>query len=532
MWVSKNSTTKITHVIGTIGFDRITLSNINATSLPFDVPVRQYLPNQSMIDTTINNHTIQVSPNKIRIYGKNYIYSFGNQGKRGFEKIELHASDERTDNLKNLTVCEVQAAFQEAADDLLHAYKIDIKKSAKHIRIYAAEINVTFPVTYPMHQYSRVLHLLGHTKKTAEYISEKNELETYYINTGKTKEAKIYSKSEQFSQIYHIDCDPYLLRYEVYETEQILSQMATTEESKMHKHLLFSELTQQNLEQHFLDNISKRFQTTDQLLAKQLDFNAQMNSYIMAVFSLALQKALRTDATTFAESIFMYFHAVEINTGVPVLLDIRDLKKALTNTALPDHVKESLDKTLTNIIENHTEYNEIVNAFIGQSELYEELKKKLCNKETYQLTLYNEDGRNALIWWDNPSHVNCQNEAHNLTLDYKINNDLRALVESKYPENQFAQYFKIFRTTNTPPIYYTSKKTLEYDEELEDWNQSNDFDIQIIKDSYVNEKKAELDIILKEMLEPDPHVDQTDYAAESELNRRKALLYDWLFDSL
>lgn len=480
METAKDSTICQNRILGTIGFDRVTLTGLYGKIPPFQVPVSNVFPDRTILDKQISGYTLQASPKKIKIYGPDFIFSFGNQSDRGFAKIEIHASDETDENLMNLSVDMLIKRLFEINNEIKAIYGIDVVKDENTIRIYSAEINVTVPIEHKLDDYKRILKLLSfidtkQKNKTAEYKSGNHELETFYIINGRTKNIKIYAKNTELESTKNIDCDCSLLRYEIYETEQNLSSISSNSDD--HK-LYLKDITQHDLEQHFIYIINEQFSKTDSYLEEQKRFPTQANDHFISLFSISLQHVLRTDPASFIESVLSYLKSKEDEVGTPIFLDIQDIVDAFSKTNVPDRIKDLFNKAIQDVSIHSDLYPEFSLGFIGQRTLYNELKTKLCQATRYRCLLYKTpDEYTSLIYWNNSNHTSNFPE-----------NSFEDMLLNKITKKKGAKY-TLHKTSNKKEIFYIRERSIIQQDpsfQIPPSRQPYKVNIYILKESYVN----------------------------------------------
>lgn len=463
MKLAESSHIKANRIIGQIGFDRITLIKLIDMKEKFTEPISVYFPDQNVLSQNIAGHTLNVSVRKARIFGPGYTFSFGNQGDAPFTKIELHARETGEDNLSNLNVEGVWHKLDDAAADLLKNYQMHLRYNKDSIRIYAAEINVTFPLAKPFNNYRRIIRMLAAASSTGakkmEVSGKSNKLETYYILNGATRNSDFYDKKKDLEQKCDIDCDCPLMRYEIYGKEQILSRMSSSLEDKEKGHPLLhlKNINDAAVRDFFVQSAKNIFSKLDDLLSTGIDFSSHINFILNTLLSSAVQRTLRTDAATFIEDMMQKFHFYESETSTALFLDLTDLISAVKTSALLDDCKIPLVSALESVLDAPEKYSMSCQYFIGQRELYEELKSKLCQEHTYEFTLCNiGDDNKRLVWWDNPLHEKISTKNMDST---NVFWQLRDFLD-KYKNGSYQDY-SIYKTSNSYPLIYVRKDFLQ-----------------------------------------------------------------------
>lgn len=395
--------------IGFVGFDSITFSNLINQTSPFQTPIFKTIPGNLKTQNTINsNCTISLSIQKCRIYGSDYIFSYGNQGDRPFSKLKIHASKEGQDNLQNKTLDEMKSRLKEILEEIFQNFCIRIDYDEKRIRIYQAELNITFPTEYPFESYKRILNLMAYVsgqnvKKGT--VTNHEHLETFYLLNGKTKKYIVYSKSTDLSEKMNISSNNHLLRYEIFGTEQTLSIISTDEDDRKNHHLHLINLTNENIEKYFYASTNSIFNRIHEYITEKnkKDTSFENPSLLQKIYPFALQRILRTDAASFLETVLHRFHDEENQTGAPELFDIKDLEKHIEESKLPEPDKIQILDTLTQIENRPDHFDPVCRSFIGQNEMLMELQRNLTHKNCYDMTLLQTRTGNKLIYW-NASH--------------------------------------------------------------------------------------------------------------------------------
>lgn len=456
---------QINRVIGQIGFDKITLSNL-VYEKEYPQPIDDYFTNKNVLDSSIAGHTIYRTSRKAIIYGPGYELSFGTHGRRPFSRITLHVSDEeKADNLSNMSLDQVKEKLASALADV-HAYcglDFDDRLDMELVRVYKAEINITVPISRPYNDYRRILRLMeslyDHKDGTAEYMDQNGVLQTVYLLSGRTKNTDIYDKRAELEQTKdpHVDCDCNLLRYEIKGSEQALALMSTDPYDKIQGHYLLhlANITTESMESFFLESTTTLFEKMDTYLRKETDFSFRSCSNLHAIQTAALKVALRMDPAGFIEKILMQY-AVPETTGHPLtLLDIQDLVSSIGSSDMDPECQRLLTESLNDIATHPKRYDEACSAFLDQREIYNELHEKLCSsKVRYEMSMLSADDQcKYLVWWQNPSHKKLEIPDHDETLfEWQ-------LAQTRPTGWQNAD---IMVTSNRIPIYYLRQDRYEY----------------------------------------------------------------------
>lgn len=404
----------INRKIGSVGFDSITFSNLMPQFTPFQTPICKTVPSEIRRTPSC---TMNLSIQKCRIYGPDYIFSYGNQGDRPFSKLKIRASKEGQDNLQNRTLDEMKTRAKEILSEIFHSFSIRTEYDETKIRIYDAELNITVPIKYPLDNYKRIFNLmactLGENTKQATVTDNNQKLETFYLLSGMTKKYTIYSKSNDISNKIGIDSDTNLLRYEIFASEQTLSALSCHESDKKTHQLHLSNINGRDIEQYFFSSTETLFKKTAAYLAKKNKATSptKNKTLLQRIYPIALRRILRADTDSLIEAVLHEFHAAESKTGDPVLFDLSDFYTHIKESDLSEADKEQICKTLKDMEDHSDRFDPICKVFIGQNDMLHELRYKLTNRNTYNMTLLQTKNNKLLIWWDNPTHQTIPNLA-------------------------------------------------------------------------------------------------------------------------
>lgn len=469
-------TPEINRTLGRIGFDRITLTHLiryedrRHNEKLFKEPIYKAFPNKDVLDANIAGHTLTRSVRKATIYGPGYEFSFGNHGGAPFTKISLHVTKEETaDNLGNMSVDQVWEKLHDALDDIQNYYRLNMTKWFKPelVRVYRAEINITFPISRNFSDYQRILRLMTAVSEksvSAEYRGQTSSLETFYIISGKTKSIDVYDKRAEMEKKprLQMDCDSNLMRYEIKGYEQYLSQMSLDDEDRQkgHYQLHLTNIDDACVERLFLESTSTLFEKMDSHLRKQFPSSAAAGN-LNSIYNASLIMALRSNAPEFVEKVLMQYASRERDSAL-VLLDIDDLISAINDSAIDTECKRLLCSSLDDINMHPERYSDGCSCFVGQREMYEELRQKLganqdpksANLVHYEMTvLKSDDNRQFLVWWQDPYHKKLVIPDHDET---SVEWQLAKMRPSGWEDAD------IMETNNTPPLYYLHKDDYEY----------------------------------------------------------------------
>lgn len=448
--IADTSFFKANRIIGKVGFDRITLTKLIPRTDPFAEPLENYF-DKKILSSGTTGHTIQFSAHKVKVYGPNYTFSFGNQGLRPFIKLELHASNSGEDNLCNLSVAEVWAALDMVIEELNAIYRLNLSYDRRSIRVYAAEINITFPLNQSFSSYQRILRMLAYASnksaKKMEVSGKQRYLESFYLISGATKSIKCYDKNQDLKDRYSIDCDCPLMRYEIYGKEQTLSKMSFSSEDQTAHMLHLMNINDRSVRGFFTDSCNNMFSALDSMLADSMNFSIPESFVFSSIVSAAVQHELRADATTFIEGIMEQLHFNEAETGIPLVLDIEDLIPAVRASSLQDASKNLLAHALESVVEFPEHYSLSCHYFLGQRKKYEELRSKLCNEDIYEMTFIPGKDKKFLVWWSNPNHKKIEKNSIDTEPVYQ------QLYEI-FSKSDHLRNYSIFITSNKMPLVY------------------------------------------------------------------------------
>lgn len=432
--------------VGRVGFDTITLFGLIKRKDPFPDPVEDFL------DEAVRGTAVKNGKYKVTLAGDRYEFSFGNKNQRPFSKIKLHASKEGEQNLWNLSVIDVWNLLDAAIADINRRFLLNISYKREDIRIYDAEINITFPIQNPFFTYRRILDLMiAASKDKIKYgkiSNDENKIETVYIARSRTKKVKIYDKTKELIENRDIDCGCHLMRYEIYGLEPYLSGISNNDDEdhvQGQYQLHLKNINDESLQEFFYDEVKELLDRMENFLQENTNFQTEFSRNLGIIFSIAIQKMLRTDPADYIEKILQQYVYYEHQEYAPVILDIQDLISALEDAPLDKICREQFVNTLTDMQNRPGSYNEICSMFIGQRLLYDELKEKLTNKALYPISILENgiNNRPFVVWWSDFSY-----QYYWLDSVY----DMRILVDpvfKKYDVNDL-----IVRVNTTPPITY------------------------------------------------------------------------------
>lgn len=449
--------------IGDVGFDWITLYHLVARcnieldehgkkiTKPYtEEDLQRYW---EIVNKTDAVHTVNRTPHRIQVKGPGYEFSFGNQGTRPFTKIKLHASRDRKSNLQNMSVNDVTDHLTAAMNDLHTFYGLDVPYDLDLIKVYDAEINITFPILNPFHSYRRILDLMVaafNGRNSASYRNENDEYETVYVFSGKTKKLKVYDKQAEMVDNLKLDmdfdCD--LMRFEITGTEQYLSSITANkpDRSGNRYQLYLKDLDGISLDDFFYKTTRSLLDKMDAFLAENTDFKTTFTRNLGVIFSSAMQKVLRVDPAAYAEQILNSYMFTEMQEYKPALLDIEDLIAAIDQSAIDDACKQQLTDILRDIIRRPDQYNDACSLFIHQRELYEELRTRLTSRyKKYRLDIVTIGDQDEMVWWENPTH-------YEFTFPEKDEESVYWQLWNHLPHDD--NRFHIMRTNNLTPVIY------------------------------------------------------------------------------
>lgn len=472
MRILGSSTPETNRTLGKIGFDKITLTHLirhedsRHNEKLFDEPIYKAFPDKDVLDANIAGHTLTRSVRKATIYGPGYEFSFGNHGDSPFTKITLHVSKEETaDNLGNMSVDQVWEKLRDALDDVQNYYRLNMTKWFRPdlVRVYRAEINITFPIARKFSDYQRILRLMTSVSEksgSAEYRGKSSSLETFYIISGKTKSIDVYDKRTEMMNKprLQMDCDSNLMRYEIKGYEQYLSKMSLddNDRQKGHYQLHLKNIDDACVDRFFLESTSTLYEKMDAHVRKQFPSSAA-SGILNSIYNAALIMALRSNAPEFIEKVLMQYDSRERDTAL-VLLDIDDLISAISESEIDMECKRLLCSSLDDINIHPERYSEGCSCFVGQREMYEELRQKLGadqDPKTAVLTHYemsvlkSDDNCQYLVWWENSEHTKLASDSNLL----EARDIFRKLLED-YTNKQYGRQYTILQTTNETPLLY------------------------------------------------------------------------------
>ena len=403
--------------LGTIGLDKTTITNLFERHEPFPEPViNNLIPDwQTLNYFSPESFTISaISNKKVKITSDHYTLIIGNQGTRPFEKITIHLGSKETPNLVNMSVDSLRNRLEAIREELREYCKFDFEFDPNTMRIYEAEVNVTMPLEHALDSYRRIVDLMASLHKEKAVHEKEDKFETYYMNGKRSQKIKLYSKSKEIEDLTgHFDCEVDLMRYEMTVTEQrfcfsVANTSRTTHQAESEdneRKFYLRDLTQESLEQFFLSENIDMFNAMDKTLYDDSLSNVKLSKHLDTIINRALLSSLRTDSSSFIESILLHYMNIEKNDEHrPILLDIVDLKKIIDESYFEQNIKDLLNSCLDDIITSPQKYNEVCKDFIEQRSRYEELRNKLCSKILHPMSQFVENGSTTLIYWLNKKH--------------------------------------------------------------------------------------------------------------------------------
>lgn len=311
--------------VGMIGVDR------GRIALPVTKEEIQMVLGIMMNRQRAGDRSIIVATEKkgaMMIRGERISCGFEPRSKAPYMGVEIFAKEADGNNLQNMGMQKLIQKYDEAAYALKEYYQIEIPMERKSEgRFSELELNLTFPTDFPFSAYTRFLRLLSAAiggkistfEKGGSNMEDAIKKQSILCSHG-TYAVRIYSKSKEIEKKLKCTSLRHLMRCEfVYKKSQIID---TDFGSR-----LFTDFSDEMLEKAF----QKRFQGFFDEIDKYTEKKSKVAPGVGRKDTAAniILRHCQNGIITNQASIIGEVMAYEVQYGVPLILDIRDLKKAI-----------------------------------------------------------------------------------------------------------------------------------------------------------------------------------------------------------
>ena len=253
---------------------------------------------------------------------------FEPRSRKPYMGMEVFAKNPDGNNLRNMGMQKFLEKYDTAASVLREWYQIGIPMEHKaEGRFTELEVNMTFPTEFPFTTYARIIRLLtaaiggeiSTVEKSGKSMDEAIKAESILCNHG-TYAVRIYNKSKQIEKKLKCTSLKHLMRFEfLYKKGQIIDTDFGAR--------FFTDFTDELLQKAYQKRFFGFFNKVDKyLMAKeQLGPGVGRKDTAANIIARYCQNGVITSQACIIGELMAY----EVQYGVPLILDIRDLRFAM-----------------------------------------------------------------------------------------------------------------------------------------------------------------------------------------------------------
>ena len=253
---------------------------------------------------------------------------FEPRSRKPYMGMEVFAKNPDGNNLRNMGMQKFLEKYDTAASVLRDWYQIGLPMERKaEGRFTELELNMTFPTEFPFTTYARFIRLLtaaiggeiSTVEKSGKSMDEAIKEESILCSHG-TYAIRIYNKSKQIEKKLKCTSLKHLMRFEfVYKKGQILD----TDFGKR----FFTDFSDELIRKAFQKRFFGFFSKIDKYLMEkeQIGTGVGRRDTVANIIARYCQNGVITSQACIIGELMAY----EVQYGVPIILDIQDLKAAI-----------------------------------------------------------------------------------------------------------------------------------------------------------------------------------------------------------